>query len=285
MADREMNDRRVNRVGSALVLVVAAGLAGRPAGAQDAAPASPPWQLSLTPYLWATALKGDVGVGRRIDAEVDASFKDIWDNLNGALMLEGELRKGRFGLISDTIYADLEDDAATAEDRLKVDAKSKMFIQSLAGTYRVGTWRLADTGAGPLAVTVDPYAGLRYTYLDAELRGRLDLPDLGVAARRTAEQDEHWVDPIVGVRTAWTLGERWSLVLAGDVGGVSASDQYSAEAFGLVGYRFGLFGEGNANLLAGYRVLKQKYEDGDGRNAFDWDVTIHGPIAGLKITF
>jgi hypothetical protein len=285
MADHAMNDRRVNRVGSALVLVMAAGMVGRPAGAQDAAPASPPWELSLTPYLWATALKGDVGVGSRIDADVDASFKDIWDNLNGALMLEGELRKGRFGLISDTIYADLEDDAATAEDRLKVDARAKMFIQSLAGTYRAGTWRLADTGAGPLAVTVDPYAGLRYTYLDAELRGRLDLPDLGVSARRTAEQDEHWVDPIVGVRTSWTVGERWSLVLAGDVGGVSASDQYSAEAFGLVGYRFGLFGENNANLLAGYRVLKQKYEDGDGRGAFEWDMTIHGPIVGLKITF
>jgi hypothetical protein len=220
-----------------------------------------------------------------VSADVDASFGDILDNLDGALMLEGELRKGRFGLISDTIYANLEDDAATAEDRLKVDATAKMFIQSLAGTYRVGTWRLAGTGAGPLAVTVDPYAGIRYTYLDAELKGRLDLPDLGVSARRTAEQDEHWVDPIVGLRTAWALGERWSLVLAGDVGGVSTGDQYSAEAFGLVGYRFGLFGENNANLLAGYRVLKQKYQDGDGRQEFEWDMTIHGPVVGLKITF
>ena len=73
----------------------------------------------------------------------------------------------------------------------------------------------------------------------------------------------------MGVRTAWTVGEHWSLVLGGDVGGISTSDQYSAEAFGLVGYR----------------VLKQKYEDGDGRDAFEWDMTIHGPIAGLKITF
>ena len=87
-------------------------------------------------------------------------------------------------------------------------------------------------GAGPLTVTVDPYAGVRYTYLDTELKGKLDLPDLGIDARRTAEGDEHWVDPIVGVRTTWALGERWSLVLAGDVGGISTSDQYSAEAYG-----------------------------------------------------
>ena len=89
----------------------------------------------------------------------------------------------------------------------------------------------------------------------------------------------------MGVRTGWTLGERWSLVLGGDVGGISTSDQYSADAWGLVGYRFGLFGTNNANLLAGYRVLKQKYEDGDGRHEFEWDMTIHGPIVGLKITF
>ena len=89
------------------------------------------------------ALKGDLGVGR-IDANVDASFDDILDNLNGALMLEAELRKGRFGLISDTIYANLEDNAATGDDRLKIDATANLLIQSLAGTYRVGTWQLAD---------------------------------------------------------------------------------------------------------------------------------------------
>jgi hypothetical protein len=265
-------------------LVAAAALVCSSAAAQEDAVASPRWELSVTPYLWATALKGDAGIGRT-RADVDASFSDILDNLNGALMLSVEARKGRFGLLSDMVYANLENNAATSQDRLKIDATANMLIQSLAGTYRVGSWQVADTGAGPLTVTVDPYAGLRYTYLDTELKGRLDLPDLGVDARRTAEGDEHWVDPIVGLRTAWALGEHWNFVVAGDVGGVSTSDQYSAEAWGLVGYRFGLFGEGNANLLAGYRVLKQKYEDGDGRSEFEWDMTIHGPIVGLKITF
>ena len=108
-------------------------------------------------------------------------------------MLELELRKGRFGLVSDTIYADLEDDAATAEDRLRIKATANILIQGLAGTYRLGTWQLADFAqAGRLAVTVDPYAGIRYTYLDTELTGRLDLPDLGIEARRTTEADKHW---------------------------------------------------------------------------------------------
>ena len=83
---------------------------GRCSAADDPAPGSAaPWQLSVTPYVWGTALKGDVGVGRT-SADVDASFSDILDNLNGALMLSLELRKGRFGLLSDSVYANLEDD-------------------------------------------------------------------------------------------------------------------------------------------------------------------------------
>ena len=71
-----------------------------PTLAQDTAPATASWQLSVTPYLWATALKGDARVGRT-KADVDASFSDILDNLNGALMLSVEARRGRFGLLSD----------------------------------------------------------------------------------------------------------------------------------------------------------------------------------------
>ncbi len=286
--------RRISAWLPVLLALVQSG--GSLAHAQDAAtPAatpsvlqetkSAPWQVSVTPYVWGTALKGDVGVAKT-SAKVDASFKDILDHLNGALMLSLELRKGRFGLLSDSVFADLEDSAASADNRLKVDATAKMLIQNLAGTYRVGSWQLADLGtAGPLSVTIDPYAGLRYTHLEIELDGKLDLPDLGIDARRTADQSEHWVDPIVGLRTSFTLGEHWNLVVGGDVGGISTSDQYSAEAWSVIGYRFGLFGTGNASLLAGYRVLKQKYEDGSGRDRFDWDMTIHGPIAGLKIVF
>jgi hypothetical protein len=230
-------------------------------------------------------MKGDVGVGRA-EADVDVSFSDIFDNLNIAVMLEAELRKGRFGLLSDTIYANLEDDAATGEDRIRIKADANMLIQGFAGTYRLGTWQLGDFAqAGPLSVTVDPYAGIRYTYLDTELTGRLDLPDLGVNARRTTEKSKNWVDPIVGLRTIWTLGERLSLAAAGDVGGTSTNSNYSWQAVGVVGYRFGLFGINDANVVAGYRALHQKYEDGDGRSRFDWDVTLHGPIAGLTISF
>jgi hypothetical protein len=54
---------------------------------------------------------------------------------------------------------------------------------------------------------------------------------------------------------------------------------------GLVGYRFGLFAERDAALFAGYRVLHQKFSDGDGRNQFEWDITMHGPLLALSLAF
>ena len=273
------------RSGAALAAALAAGLACSPAEAGDAAPAAAPWKLSVTPYAWATSLHGKAGVAGRT-ADVDVSFSDLLKNLNGAVMLDLELRKGRFALMSDSVYANLEDDSSTGQDRIKIDTTANMLIQGLAATYRVGTWQLAEFDrAGPLSVAVDPYAGIRYTYLDTELKGKLDLPNLGVNAKRTAEGDKNWVDPIVGLRTIWKLGDRLSLLAAADIGGTSQNSDYSWQAIGLVGYRFGLFGTNNANLLAGYRALHQKYEDGNGRNEFDWDVTIHGPVVGLTIAF
>ena len=275
----------MRRSGAALAAAIAVVLAGSPAEAEDAAPAATPWKLSVTPYAWATSLHGHAGVaGKR--ADVDVSFSDVLDHLNGAVMLDLELRKGRFALMSNSVYANLEDNSSTGQDRIKIDTTANMLIQGLAATWRVGTWQLAEFDrAGPLSVAVDPYAGIRYTYLDTELKGKLDLPNLGVNAKRTAESDQNWVDPIIGLRTIWTLGDRFSLIAAGDIGGTSTNSDYSWQAIGLVGYRFGLFGTNNANLIAGYRALHQKYEDGNGRNEFEWDITIHGPVVGLTISF
>lgn len=257
-----------------------------------------PLEISVTPYVWATALDGSVGV-RGSDADVDSSFSDIVEKLNGALMLTAEFRKGPFGLLSDTFLARLEGDKSAARGGqlanadLDLNAKMTQVIQQLAGTYRLGTWQLAHSEPGrPFDVTLDPYLGARYTYLDTEVTARLNTSlegplgvERGGQRQGTQSADKHWVDPIIGLRTIWNLGGRFSLVVAGDIGGISTDDQYSWQAWSLVGYRFGLFGEGNANFLIGYRALHQKYVDGSGNNRFDWDVTIHGPITGLKIAF
>jgi hypothetical protein len=130
-------------------------------------------------------------------------------------------------------------------------------------------------------VTVDTYFGARYTYLDLKLKFKGDFRD----RFNNVDQDKSWVEPLLGARTIWDLSERWTVTAAGDIAGVAFGSDFAWDAFGLIGYRFGLFGENNAKALAGYRALSQDYTDGSGRDKFKWDVTLHGPILGLDIGF
>jgi hypothetical protein len=69
----------------------------------------------------------------------------------------------------------------------------------------------------------------------------------------------------------------------GAIGGFGVGSDFSWQAAGLVGYRFGLFSDDNARGLAAYRALCQDYKSGSGSNAFKWDMTLHGPRPALAI--
>jgi len=265
-----------------LVIVALMLAALAPALAAEEKPAESAWEFHVAPYLWAMAGYGNVTV-KGIDVDVDLSFSDIWDELNFAFMLAYEARKGRWGLWGDTIFAKLGDSNIKGPLGLtKIDPTANALWQGLGGYYRLGTWDLADnSGKKKPSVTVDTYFGARYTYLDLKLKFK------GVFQDRfnNVDQDKSWVEPLVGVRTIWDLSERWTITAAGDIGGIAFGSDFAWDAFGLIGYRFGLFGENNARVLAGYRALSQDYTDGSGRNKFKWDVTLHGPILGLDIGF
>ena len=73
------------KIGVGLLLVclcfLAGALAARSAVAEELV--SDKWQFTVSPYLWALSLRGDVTV-KGIESEADMSFSDIWDNLNFA---------------------------------------------------------------------------------------------------------------------------------------------------------------------------------------------------------
>jgi hypothetical protein len=153
----------------------------------------------------------------------------------------------------------------------------RVWWQGAGGFYRLGTRDLADTsGKHTPSVTVDTYFGGRYTNLDLSL---------DIKNGDNVDGDKHWVEPLVGVRTRCNLSEHWTINLTGDIGGVAFGSDFAWNALGPLGYRFGLFGEDNASAYAGYRALSQDYTDGSGNDKFEWDVTLHGPIVGLAVSF
>ena len=271
------------RLEKVLVLLVACILAAvAPSVAAEEKPAESGWEFGVAPYLWALSMNGNVTV-KGLEADADIGFSEIWDELNFAVMLAYEARKGHWGLWGNTIYANLGDSNVDGpRGFIKIDPTVKALWQGLGGYYRLGTWDLADdSGKKAPSVTVDTYAGARYTYLDL----KLDFNGVFKNLVNNVNRDKSWLEPLVGARTIWDLSERWTVTLAGDIGGVVAGSDFAWDAFGLMGYRFSLFGEDNARVLAGYRALYQDYTDGSGGDKFQWDVTIHGPILGLLVQF
>jgi hypothetical protein len=246
--------------------------AALPASAED--PVSEDWQFQIAPYAWALAADGNATVkGHKSD--VDLSFKDIWDELNYGVMLEGEARKGRLGIKVNVLYANLGDSEHV--DGIKIDPDVNLFWGDIVGYYRLGPWDLnGEGGDDSPQLIVDPYAGIRYTYLDVDL-------DFSPGPKVGADKD--WVDPIVGLRTLWKLTPRWGVTAMGDIGGFGVGSDFSWQTTGLVTYRFSLFGDRDAKFAAGYRALYQDYSSGSGANKFEWDVTLHGPIFAFVIDF
>ena len=77
-------------------------------------PAAPsPWSFRLSPYLWLAGVSGRVGVRSDLPAvDVDVGFSEIFDAIDWfppPLMLDGEVRYGRIGFVSDFMYIGLEE--------------------------------------------------------------------------------------------------------------------------------------------------------------------------------
>jgi hypothetical protein len=266
-----------------VIVVLIAALNALTVAAEERKAASG-WEFSVAPYLWAISMDGSVTV-RGFEADVDASFNDILDELNFAFMLAYEARKGHWGLWGNTIYSNLgNSDVDGPAGFAEVDPTVTAFWQELGGFYRLGTWDLADSSDKKTpSVTVDTFFGARYTYLDAKIDFKLEGPFR--SSENNVDEDKSWLEPLLGIRTIWDLNERWVLTMAGDIGGVTFGSDFAWSASGLIGYQFSLFGEDNARVFAGYRALYQDYTDGSGNDKFEWDVTLHGPILGLGIRF
>ncbi len=56
------------------------------------------WQFEISPYLFATSLDGTTGADG-VTADVDASFDDLFDNLDSAFMFMFEARNLKLDLV------------------------------------------------------------------------------------------------------------------------------------------------------------------------------------------
>ena len=220
------------------------------------------WKSFLSIYGWVPAFTGDAKF-KGLDFEVDTTYGDTLDNLKFFAMGHYEGFKGRWGIMVDALYGQLEKDKDYTGGALP-GARQFKLTQSLvevAIPYRL-TWN---------PVVADVFIGGRYNYI----YGEIGIPSVPVKRDDTLA----FVDPIVGGRVFFPLAKGWTLGLRGDLGG-----------FG-IGNASDLAANGNAyinwqinellSLQGGYRALYMKYNEGEN----EWNATQHGPWLGIGFSF
>jgi hypothetical protein len=227
---------------------IAAGLAvlwlaaASPARAQQA-PAG--WAISLEPYLWAAGAEGtlrfELPPG---DPAAEADVGIALDDLELALMLTGEARKGDWSLIADVVYVDFESAASSVESVTFAGPAGQVVVD--AGTDTGTTTGLTGTEvsfatgytlARGATSTLDVVAGVRYLTIEATVDWRLAAevagpgPGQSFAQEGALRRDVDLWDGIVGVRGSIGLGAgRWFVPFYLDVGAGSSTMTWQAVA-------------------------------------------------------
>jgi len=218
--------------------------------------------IFFTPYLWMTALSGTSTIGALPPVEIDASFSDIFSNLNFAASIHTEFRKGPWAFVIDPMYVSIEANIDPgvplpdgANPKMAVDM---WFVELWAGYQFADHWEVLG--------------GARYQSQDVAITG---LPAILPVQSISVSGD--WTDWFIGFRFTTDMNEKW--FIAARLDAVIAGDsESSTNASVMFSRRFGP----NRSLNLGYRYFVVDY---DNLPSYAWDMTQDGPIIGYTWAF
>jgi hypothetical protein len=214
------------------------------------------WDFMIAPYLWASGLDGDVAV-RGIPGELNLGFGDIVDVLDGGGLVHFEAHREKWTILADVVYLDLGQELENVPGEVDVENA----IAEGAVGYRVKE-------------SLDLIFGARYVSVDSRLT---TTGPLGVRV----EDDQGWIDPVVGVRWIPAMGEVWGLFVRADIGGFGAGSDFAWQ------FRTGAQRRvsEHVSVSLGYRMMKFDYEDGTGLSRFVYDTYLSGAEIGVGFNF
>jgi hypothetical protein len=246
------------------------------------------WSFAVSPYLWLPNVNGtskySIPPGGAGSPDVEFGPNDYLSNLQLALMLSGEARKGLWSVFTDVIYLDFasEESHVNAVDfgsslvstdfNLHTDSSLNGLAWTLGGGYMA---------IHKPAVTLEVLGGLRYLGVDLssawQLSAVVNGPGSGQSFPATGninESTDLW-DVITGLRGRLRLGDgAWSSLYYIDVGTGSSRLTWQ----GLLGLDYN-FDWGS--LVAAYRHLY--YDQGDDQLLQDFSFS--GPLLGATFRF
>lgn len=269
---------RLTAAACALLALLGPGAAA-PAFAQAGGDA---WRFQVTPYVWLPNIDGtlrfDIPPGAGGNPSVGVGPNDYLENLDFALFLSGEARKGRWAVLADLIYLDFSGEKGAVKSvtgpggivEIPVNAGTRTGLKGLV-------WELAAayTVSRSDAATLEVLGGLRYAGLEASVDWQLAGPTGLLSQAGSFTQDVDLLDAIVGVRGRAKLGGgAWFVPWYLDAGAGSSSLTWQ----GMTGIGYA-FKWGDALLV--YRHL---YYDQKGDKLIQ-EMRFSGPALGASFRF
>ena len=233
------------------------------------------WQFVIAPYIWFAGLSGNISTNGQ-EVEVDASFSDIFDQLNFAFQIHGEAMKNRLFFFIDWTYINLTiNQNIESQTPLPIDASLDIGVKNNLVDF-AGGYRLTSPNS---PVYFDLYIGGRLWDVDIDQKIKFsNLPD------QSMDQSKTWVDLIVGARLIAYLSDSFLLTLKSDIGGfnIGSSSKISWNIIGNIGWETGWHG---LTPFVGWRTLYVDYDDGSGDDFFEYKIWMNGIQTGLGFRF
>ena len=222
------------------------------------------WEVTITPYVWATGLTIDVDTPQGEQIELDDSFTDILSNIKFVGMGALEARHGRLILLSDLIFLSTgsSEEGDFGPGLVEVEGDTRTLISTNMIGYRV---------VDQAGLAVDLMAGARITSLkiELELSGPLQTVE--------RESSETKVGPVIASRFRVPLGGKWAAALYGDLGGFGVTSDLSWQLLGTIQYEI----SDHWSAGGGWRyVAAEQNKDG-----FDVDLVMSGPFLAFRYRF
>jgi hypothetical protein len=199
----------------------------------------------LTPYLWLPGMTGDFNItlpsGVAVAPSATIKPDSYLSDLQFAVMLAGEVRKGEWALVTDLIYVDLSDLSSHVKSltgpagnvTVPVNAGVNLGMRATIWTT-VGSYTMVHNSNG----WIDAIGGFRY----AGIKTSADWTAAGTGGlfsrSGSVEENLNLYDGIVGVRGSAVLSSdgKWILPFEADIG--AGNSNWTWQAYAGLGYRF-----------------------------------------------
>ena len=219
---------------------------------------------TLVFYGLGIGIDGQATVGP-LTVDIDVPLSDILDHLEMAAMGSYRWESDKWSFQADAIFASL---AAEQEGRLGL-ARATLDLDQLI---------LEVDGGYRLSKHWEVMLGVRYWDIDPTIK----LRNAGTGeVLATARGGDSWTDPLVGLRVSAPLGDKWTFVARGDIGGFGVGSEFAWHAT----VHFDWHTSEHFTMLFGYRILDVDLEDRGSNGLANLDMTQSGPAIGVAWTF